>query len=315
MSELNDIDKLLKESFSEFTPDAPNVWQGIEQGVQSAQAAQGAGVAGAVKGAGIVAKMIAAVAVSASLVAGYVMLSDKKEEAPAMTATTHEVAAPTQPAIIAEEEPVGENTRNTTSRQEVQRTTAVPAATTASHTHVEPEQTKAAVMHNPKAESTGGDAGIRTEEKPSTPQVIPKTTPNEPAAKPVTPATAENTARRQENVTKQDQANPVPKPYNPNAEEDEEFEKPTIPGSFSPDGDGVNDRFVILIDQEASYALTIVDKNQRVVFESDNKMSTWDGRDMRTGMICSQGTYYYTFRYQFKGSQVQRKKNGIIGLF
>ena len=76
MSDSNKIDQLLKDNFVDFTPDAPDVWQGIQQGVQAAQVT-GATTA-AVKGTSIVVKIIATVAVSASLVAGYVLLTDKE---------------------------------------------------------------------------------------------------------------------------------------------------------------------------------------------------------------------------------------------
>jgi gliding motility-associated-like protein len=107
----------------------------------------------------------------------------------------------------------------------------------------------------------------------------------------------------------------VKQPYNPYAEDGEIYEKPTIPGAFSPNGDGLNERFVIPIENESLYYLMILDKNGNVVFESDNKNITWDGRDRRTGMMCDKGRYFYSFRYQFQGSSKPHQETGMIGLF
>lgn len=60
-----------------------------------------------------------------------------------------------------------------------------------------------------------------------------------------------------------------------------------IPNAFSPNGDGVNDFFEIISSQP--YALQIVDRSGRLVYESSDYDNTWDGDDLAAG------TYFYRF--------------------
>jgi gliding motility-associated-like protein len=320
MSELNNIDKLLKESFSEFTPDAPNVWQGIEQGVQAAQAGHAAGVAGAVKGGmGIVAKIVAVVAVSASLVTGYVLLSDKKEEAPVAQITNQTTVAETQPQVATEESEATLPNSN--------EIAALVTTSSADHKTTKPEtfqasKPKGQVEIQPSAPTTDQTVSktepIKESLKRDEPQATTATVVT-PSNKTTTPETVKPTGNLASEATGKTIEQPGKKewgkPVIPDKEQSEIFDEPVIPGSFSPNGDGINDRYVIMIERESSYSLVIQDLKGNTVFESDNESNTWDGKDSRTGMLCAQGSFYYIFNYQFKGSQQPHKKTGLIRLF
>jgi gliding motility-associated-like protein len=321
MSELHNIDKLLKESFSDFTPDAPNVWQGIEQGVQAAQAGNAVGAAGAVKGGiGLVTKIIGVVAVSASLVTAVVLINTKTEETPAQVAITQPIEVPVEPQVAVPVEP------------EV----AAPIVAEAPKTEQPQPKHQVTLNHHNEGEKVKNEQRVTgpaaNPETTTTPAIAKTTAGNDVAAKttsapaPVTSTSGSvnetgTTAAKTQNYTadpaakkeevKEKKADP---PFNPNAEDGEIYERPTIPGSFSPDNNGLNEKYVIVIDDEVMYSLMILDRNGRVVFESDNKSTTWDGRDMRTGMMCEQGIYYFSFRYQFQGSQQSHKKTGMISL-
>lgn len=324
MSELQNIDKLLKESFSDFAPDAPDVWQGVQQGVQAAQASQAVGTAGAVKGGiGLVTKIIGVVAVSASLVTGVILLNSKKEEAP-VKAVVQQMPASVEPQVITPAEPQPE--APIVAEAEPAKTT------TPQHHHAEIHKDSkhhADNQSNALDKPTGVVSGQTNTPDATTTLATAKTTaandgvPGKTTAAPTTVYentgagskpqnyTADPVAKKEKEDVKEREAEP---PFNPNAEDGEVYEKPTIPGSFSPDGNGLNDRYTIMIENEAVYSLMILDRNGRVVFESDSKNNTWDGRDMRTGMMCEQGFYTFSFRYQFQGSQKQHQKTGIIAL-
>lgn len=323
MSELNNIDKLLKESFSEFAPDAPNVWQGIEQGVQAAQAGQAAGVAGAVKGGmGIVAKIVAAVAVSASLVTGYILLSDK-EQAPVTEATPQTTVSEIQPQVAIEEPqevaPIVDETVVTPSS--AQTKTAKPESFPA------PKSMEQSNAQSPVAAAAEAVSKTEPVSDPQKRDELPATT-NVPVAvtasvnsntnkaatepvKTVGSTTSEPTGKHTDQPVKKESE----KPAVVDNELTEIYDEPVIPGSFSPNGDGINDRYIIMIERESLYSLVIQDLKGNIVFESDNKSNTWDGKDSRTGILCAPGSFFYTFKYQFKGSQQPHKKSGMIRLF
>ncbi len=67
-----------------------------------------------------------------------------------------------------------------------------------------------------------------------------------------------------------------------------------IPDGFSPNGDGVNDRFVIRNLGQLKAELTILDRNGTVILEDKDYQNTWDGRDR--GRDLPAGTYFYSIR-------------------
>jgi gliding motility-associated-like protein len=67
-----------------------------------------------------------------------------------------------------------------------------------------------------------------------------------------------------------------------------------LPNVFTPDGDGINDRFnafpyMFVKDVD----MTIFDRWGVKVFETNNPKVSWDGKHSTTGNQCSDGTYYY----------------------
>ena len=89
------------------------------------------------------------------------------------------------------------------------------------------------------------------------------------------PATQENTAQPYNNVV-------FPEPAN----------------VFTPDGDGINDNFYIVVENEKSFNLQIFDEQGKKVFESNDKNKFWDGTNSLTGEICKPGVYIYTYYYE-----------------
>ena len=81
----------------------------------------------------------------------------------------------------------------------------------------------------------------------------------------------------------------------------EDAEGVFIPEGFSPNGDGYNDRFVILgIEAYPDNELVVFNKQGVEVYHSINYNNNWDGTPETGGVIggvLPEGTYYYVFRF------------------
>ena len=73
-----------------------------------------------------------------------------------------------------------------------------------------------------------------------------------------------------------------------------------IPEGFSPDGDGVNDKFEIKNPEAINLGITIFDRTGRVIFKADEYKNEWDGKPNQDGLdnskTVSPGTYYYAVK-------------------
>ncbi|POY35328.1 hypothetical protein C3K47_16215 [Solitalea longa] len=78
-----------------------------------------------------------------------------------------------------------------------------------------------------------------------------------------------------------------------------------ISNVFTPNGDGVNDRFKIEGVENADNDLTVVNRYGSQVFKSVNYKNDWDGQG------CSDGTYFYLLRTKDKDGKVVVKKGYI----
>ncbi|MDY6348423.1 MAG: gliding motility-associated C-terminal domain-containing protein [Bacteroidales bacterium] len=69
-----------------------------------------------------------------------------------------------------------------------------------------------------------------------------------------------------------------------------------IPNLFTPNGDGVNDTFVVEgVENYSSTRLVVRDRGGKVVFQRDGYMNDWDGSD------CGEGVYSYEFFFTYNG--------------
>lgn len=82
---------------------------------------------------------------------------------------------------------------------------------------------------------------------------------------------------------------------------------PVVPNVFSPNGDGKNDEFELPIDEhDRCFDVLHVEIYNRwglKVFESDDPLFKWDGKDM-DGTILKQGTYYVLLQGYFGAKEV-----------
>lgn len=74
-------------------------------------------------------------------------------------------------------------------------------------------------------------------------------------------------------------------------------EKLTFLSGFSPDGDGINDTFVIIgVDSYPDNSLVVFNKWGEEVFSEMNYQNTWDGTDKNGDPLMSEeNVYYYVF--------------------
>ena len=101
-------------------------------------------------------------------------------------------------------------------------------------------------------------------------------------------------------LAKQMAEDPVLKTLSPDAVD---WSLPThlsIPNLFTPNDDGVNDLFVIEgLENYSSPRLTVRDKNNKVVYRSDNYRNTWSGDN------CPDGVYSYEFTFKYNDIENQ----------
>jgi gliding motility-associated-like protein len=84
-----------------------------------------------------------------------------------------------------------------------------------------------------------------------------------------------------------------------------------LPNVFSPNGDGLNDEWVIEGKCELlKYVLTIYNRYNEVVFQSYSPKHSWDGRS--DGKEVSEGVYFYVMRYQFSSQELKKKSGSVF---
>lgn len=156
------------------------------------------------------------------------------------------------------------------------------------------------------AEETLREISLRDEEPPAVAET--RVREAQPAEAPTAPAAKETPKSnvRQEvlptnsTLAKQLAADPVLRNL---SEGDVEWTKPahlSIPNLFTPNGDGVNDFFVIEgLEQYTSPRLVVRDKNNRIVYQSGSYQNTWNGNG------CPDGVYSYEFTFLYNGIESQ----------
>ncbi len=94
-----------------------------------------------------------------------------------------------------------------------------------------------------------------------------------------------------------------------------------LPNVFTPNGDGKNDLLVPLYSQSNNpkanvdhIELTLFNRWGRVVYQTEDPMINWDGKNMNTKQDCPQGVYYYTCYVYFittDGLQKERLQGSV----
>ena len=81
-----------------------------------------------------------------------------------------------------------------------------------------------------------------------------------------------------------------------------------IPNVFSPNGDGINDVFMVAqLCERYSFEMKILDRWGELLFETTSPKTGWDGKT-KVGLAASAGVYYYAIRLD------EKEYNGFLQL-
>lgn len=89
--------------------------------------------------------------------------------------------------------------------------------------------------------------------------------------------------------------------------------KPLVmPNSFSPNGDGVNDNYLVEIEGATYFQLRMYNQNNELVFETADPKAGWDGKDKFRGNTVHTGKYTCIVEYALAGGQKMTRKREVI---
>jgi len=81
-----------------------------------------------------------------------------------------------------------------------------------------------------------------------------------------------------------------------------------IPNIITPNGDGLNDQWVIGLDRPQFFDVVIYNRWGQVVYESKDFSQFWDGTHYQSGELCSEGVYFYIIRVNdFEGRAFEQQ--------
>ena len=84
------------------------------------------------------------------------------------------------------------------------------------------------------------------------------------------------------------------------------------PNVFTPNGDGINDFFIVKSSNDEPVSLKITTRAGVLIFSIEAKRCVWDGCSL-SGQQMANGVYYYTA--EVRGSSPKITKSGFIHLY
>jgi gliding motility-associated-like protein len=275
---LNETEELFDGIFRETlenssAPVPPGVWEGVSASIGSGSVVAGA----AVKTAIWMKAVIAAVTISAVSLVAYQISKDEPAETPK---TTEQISTETPT-------PVATNTESTKSNKVIYLQEGTPRSKNSTpKQHSEPGADKASGAEVPYAGPNpiySMDANL----------VNPKI---DHVAEPET-VTENESVEQPENQQK-----PEAKELNPTTEYTyfKDSSSIFIPTAVTPDGDGINDTYIINLVGEESVEIIIYSKSNEVLFRTTNKYQAWNCK-LPNGQDAPEGSYLVKVIYQFKG--------------
>jgi gliding motility-associated-like protein len=286
---LNNLDKILKQQMENFAPDAPNIWAGIEQGIQNNAVTQTATLSKTVGSKLIVTivKIAAFVIIPASVIV-YVV-GNSNSNPTENNKVENNISSPiiTKPDEIKTIEPlnikaVEVETKSSTKQQNKSK-------------HLKDKSTLVRQESIEKA--------IVITNIPSIAEPIITSNKSEHTKTIITPKPTFNYQIEENDLEKKivlDVDNN--ETNNKTIASQNDIGIKTLPNMFSPNNDGINDKYVIDLEGENYYNLKIYNLNYDLVFESNEKNTNWDGINFKNGQACNSGTYYGILRYKLNNS-------------
>jgi gliding motility-associated-like protein len=279
---LNKLDNILKQQMETFAPDAPNIWAGIEQGIQANAAAQTTIITKTIGSKLVItiAKIAAFVVIPASVVVYFI--SNEKNN-------------------IIESPKVENSILSSNSNTEDIKTVETPkiASVNAENKAIKINENKRAISNN--------NSTSNTSEKTVNEFVnINKTNTLEQIKKAKNENVMIVSNESNKDISNEDIAENKEVEMIEENESKEDFSNSgneagirIFPNVFTPNNDGIDDKYVIDLEGEKFYNLKIYNYNNELVFESNDKNNNWDGTNYKTGQACNSGTYYGIFQFKF----------------
>lgn len=266
-----------------FAPDAPNIWAGIEQGVQANAAAQTATITKTIGSKLVItiAKIAAFVVIPASVVVYFI--SNEKNN-------------------IVESPKVENSILSSNSNTENLKTVETPKIAS-----VNTENKALKINENKTTISNNNNSTSNTSEKTVNEFVsINKINTLEQINKAKNENVMIVSKESNKDISKEDIAENKEVEIIEENESKEDFSNSgneagirIFPNVFTPNNDGIDDKYVIDLEGEKFYNLKIYNYNNELVFESNDKNNNWDGINYKTGQACNSGTYYGIFQFKF----------------
>lgn len=266
-----------------FAPDAPNIWAGIEQGVQANAAAQTATITKTIGSKLVItiAKIAAFVVIPASVVVYFI--SNEKNN-------------------IVESPKVENSILSSNSNTENVKTVETPKIAS-----VNTENKALKINENKTTISNNNNSTSNTSEKTVNEFVsINKINTLEQINKAKNENVMIVSKESNKDISKEDIAENKEVEIIEENESKEDFSNSgneagirIFPNVFTPNNDGIDDKYVIDLEGEKFYNLKIYNYNNELVFESNDKNNNWDGINYKTGQACNSGTYYGIFQFKF----------------
>ncbi len=265
-----------------FAPDAPNIWAGIEQGIQANAAAQTTIITKTIGSKLVItiAKIAAFVVIPASVVVYFI--SNEKNN-------------------IIESPKVENSILSSNSNTEDIKTVETPkiASVNAENKAIKINENKRAISNN--------NSTSNTSEKTVNEFVnINKTNTLEQIKKAKNENVMIVSNESNKDISNEDIAENKEVEMIEENESKEDFSNSgneagirIFPNVFTPNNDGIDDKYVIDLEGEKFYNLKIYNYNNELVFESNDKNNNWDGTNYKTGQACNSGTYYGIFQFKF----------------
>ncbi len=79
-----------------------------------------------------------------------------------------------------------------------------------------------------------------------------------------------------------------------------------IPNSFTPNGDGINDKFEFFFNDSIPFSFQVFNRWGEMVFNGTELNDFWDGTDASSGKLVPDGIYLYKLMYRQKGFDGER---------
>lgn len=298
MKNIHNIDELLKNSFEGFEATPPaNAWSGIQQGISNTPSLSSQSsvskIATVVKSASIITK-VALVAVTSGVVLGGGFLAYKYFNKKEITETKIAAQQTQTPQII--EQKVDKNSSTQNQNLIIEEKATSPAHQKEKVDKISDEKLNQVVVDNGNKTETINSVSQPSNQNKTVVNSVQKTEQKQPLPKP-----------------KHNFSSPEKNTSSATNTDENNFVKPNIPNYLSPNGDGVDDRFDIAIENESYYHLRIFDSKEQLVFESNSKEKMWDGTKMNLGEPCDVGEdYFYVFNYKYTNSEIVHTAKGAI---